>query len=128
MVLSRFCAATIVRQAVLTVALGMAATLPVSARAEHIIVPSSKLPAPLGGAMVTGQIKGLVGSALQIKLRNGRTVAINLHAARAHAMVPMLYQGEFVQVQGTMTGQGKMTATVVERAKSAPAVWHADIP
>jgi hypothetical protein len=77
---------------------------------------------------VTGQITGLVGSALQLKLRSGRTVAVNLHVARAHAMVPMLYAGEFVQVQGTMTGSGRMTAAAVERAKSAPAVWHADIP
>jgi hypothetical protein len=128
MTFNRFRSDAIARQAGLALALCVAAALPVAARAEPVIVPSSKPPAPLGGAMVTGQVEGLAGSALQLRLRNGRTVAINLHVARSHAMVPMLYEGEFVQVQGTMTSPGKMTAAVVERAKSAPAVWHPDIP
>jgi hypothetical protein len=109
-------------------AVGVIATLPFSAHGPAALAAELKLPPPLGGARVTGQVMGLVGSALQLKLRSGRTVAINLHAARAHAMVPMLYAGEFVQVQGTMTGHGTMTAAAVERAKSAPAVWYPDIP
>jgi hypothetical protein len=86
------------------------------------------LPPPLGGARVTGQITGLVGSNLQLSLRSGRTVTVNLRSAQAHDLVPRLYVGEFVQVQGSLTAPAALTAASVMRAKSAPAAWSADIP
>jgi hypothetical protein len=43
-------------------------------------------------------------------------------------MVPMIYKGEFLQVQGSMAGQSSMTAASVIRAKASPSVWSPDIP
>ncbi len=88
----------------------------------------SALPAPLGGARVTGQVTGLVGSILQLSLRGGRTITVNLRAAELHDLVPRLYLGEFVQVQGSLTAPATLAAASVMRAKSAPAAWAADIP
>ncbi len=91
-------------------------------------MPSRAPVAPIGGARVTGQVMGLTGSQLQLRLRSGRSVSINIRTAEARGMMPMIYQGEFLQVQGSMAGHGSMTAASVIRAKSAPAVWSPDIP
>jgi hypothetical protein len=101
--------------------------LPFSAGAQAPFIPSRVPPPPMGGAMVTGQISAIVGSNLQLILRNGRSLTVNLRAARAHDLVPPIYQGEFVQVQGTRTADG-LTAAALMRAKSAPAAWPADTP
>jgi hypothetical protein len=85
-------------------------------------------PAPMGGARVTGRVTARVGPTLQITLRSGRTVAVNLRAAQAHDLVPLIYPGEFLQIQGSLTGPGTMNAAAVMRAKSAPSAWPADIP
>jgi hypothetical protein len=99
-----------------------------SAHAQAPYVPSNVLPAPLGGARVTGQVASIVGPTLLLAVRNGRTMAINLRTAEAHGNVPQIYPGEFLQVQGSLAGQGKMVAAAVMRAKSAPARWSPDIP
>jgi hypothetical protein len=89
---------------------------------------ASAQPAPMGGARVTGRVTAMVGPTLQITRRDGRTVAVNLRAAKAHDLVPQVYPGEFLQIQGSVTGPGTMSAAAVMRAKSAPAAWPADIP
>lgn len=99
---------------------------PVMAQAPYL--PSAVAPAPLGGAKVTGQITGIVGPTLQLTLRDGRIMAINLRSARAHSLVPPIYPGEFLQVQGRLTGPATMVASAAMRAKSAPAAWPPDIP
>jgi hypothetical protein len=55
-------------------------------------------------------------------------VAVNLRVAKAHDLVPQVYPGEFLQIQGSVTGPGTMSAAAVMRAKSAPSAWPADIP
>jgi hypothetical protein len=106
----------------------IAATLLALSAFPAASLAQAALPAPLGGARVTGQITGLVGSNLQLSLRSGRTVTVNLRSAQAHDLVPRLYVGEFVQVQGSLTAPATLTAASVMRAKSAPAAWSADIP
>jgi len=103
-------------------------TLASLAYAQAPYVPSNVLPAPLGGVRVTGRVESLVGPTLLLTLRNGRRMAINLRIAEARGNVPQIYAGEFLQVQGSPAGQGKMTAAAVIRAKSAPAAWSPDIP
>jgi hypothetical protein len=98
------------------------------AQAQAPYIPSNVRPAPLGGARVTGQVASIVGPTLLLMLRNGRTIAVNLRAAEARGNVPQIYPGEFLQVQGSPNGQGKITAAAVMRAKSAPARWSPDIP
>ncbi len=98
------------------------------ASAQTPYIPSNLPPAPLGGARVTGQVASIVGPTLLLTLRNGRTMAVNLRIAEARGNVPQFYPGEFLQVQGSPNGQGKMTAAAVIRAKSAPARWSPDIP
>jgi hypothetical protein len=85
-------------------------------------------PAPMGGARVTGRVTAMVGPTVQITRRDGRTVAVNLRVAKAHDLVPQVYPGEFLQIQGSVTGPGTMSAAAVMRAKSAPSAWPADIP
>jgi hypothetical protein len=121
-------AAALARHLVAASLLCVMVLLPFPVPAQGIFVPSRTPPAPLGGGMVTGQITGLVGPTLQITLRSGRTMTINLRTARAHDLVPPIYLGEFVQVQGKITGPGAMTAAAVMRAKSAPAAWFPDTP
>ncbi len=91
-------------------------------------MPSRAPVAPIGGARVTGQVTGLTGSELRLMLRSGRSVSINIRTAEARGMVPMIYKGEFLQVQGSMAGQSSMTAASVIRAKASPSVWSPDIP
>jgi hypothetical protein len=98
------------------------------AYAQAPYVPSNVPPAPLGGMRVTGQAVSIVGPKLQLALRNGRTMAINLRIAEARGNVPQIYAGEFLQVQGRLAGPGKITAAAVMRAKSAPAAWSPDTP
>jgi hypothetical protein len=98
------------------------------AYAQAPYVPSNIPPAPLGGTRMTGQVASIVGPTLLLMLRNGRTMAINLRIAEARGNVPQIYPGEFLQVLGSPTGQGRMTAAAVMRAKSAPARWSPDIP
>ncbi len=82
----------------------------------------------MGGARVTGRVTAMVGPTVQITRRDGRTVAVNLRVAKAHDLVPQVYPGEFLQIQGSVTGPGTMSAAAVMRAKSAPSAWPADIP
>jgi hypothetical protein len=98
------------------------------ANAQAPYIPSNVPPAPIGGVRVTGQVASIVGPTLLLMLRNGRILAINLRIAEARGNVPQIYPGEFLQVQGSPTGQGKITAAAVMRAKSAPARWSLDIP
>jgi len=109
-------------------AIFLIATSSLPAVAEAILIPSAAPVAPLGGARVTGEITGIIGSGIQLKLRTGRTMAINLRTAKAHDLVPQLYAGELVQVQGHLTSHTAMVAAAVMRAKSAPAAWSPDIP
>jgi hypothetical protein len=101
---------------------------PFPAVAEAVFVPPHVTVAPIGGARVTGQVMGLTGSELQLRLRSGRSVSVNIRTAEAHGNMPMIYKGEFLQIQGSMAGHGSMTAASVIRAKSAPAAWSPDIP
>jgi hypothetical protein len=82
----------------------------------------------MGGARVTGRVTAMIGPTVQITRRDGRTVAVNLRAAKARDLVPQVYPGEFLQIQGSVTGPGTMMAAAVMRAKSAPSAWPADIP
>jgi len=115
-------AAFLERRKILVAALLVFSVLPLAGRAQ------SAAPAPMGGARVTGRVTGMVGPTVQITRRDGRTVAVNLRVAKAHDLVPQVYPGEFLQIQGSMTGAGTMTAAAVMRAKSAPSAWPADIP
>jgi hypothetical protein len=105
-----------------------AAVLAFPAYAQAPFIPSNLPPAPLGGARVSGQVASIAGPTLLLTLRNGHTMAINLRTAEARGNVPQIYPGEFLQVQGTTAGTGKMTAVAVLRAKAAPAAWLPDIP
>jgi len=104
------------------------AALASAAHAQAPFVPSNLPPAPLGGARVSGQVASIVGPTLLLRLRNGHTMSINLRSAEAHGNVPQIYPGEYLQVQGSAAGTGKMTAAAVVRAKAAPAAWPPDIP
>jgi hypothetical protein len=85
------------------------------------------IPAPLGGGRAIGQVTGLTGSTLQLTLRTGRIIVINLRAALASHLVPRIVKGEFLMVQGKPEGAGRMDALAIVRAKSAPAAWPPDI-
>jgi hypothetical protein len=111
----------------LAAALAFLLAAPHAVRAQAVFMPSRVPPAPLGGGRVTGRITAIVGATMQLALRNGNTVAINLRAARAHGRIPLIYAGELVEVQGTLTAGRAMTAAAVMRAKSAPAAWSPDI-
>jgi len=104
------------------------AALASPAFAQAPFVPPTLPPAPLGGARVSGQVASIVGPTILLTLRNGHTMAINLRTAEARGNVPQIYPGEFLLVQGSAAGTGKMTAVAVIRAKSAPAAWPPDIP
>jgi hypothetical protein len=104
------------------------AALAAPACAQALFVPSNLPPAPLGGARVSGQVASIVGPTLLLTLRSGHTMAVNLRVAEARGNVPQIYAGEFLQVQGSTAGTGKLTAVAVIRAKSAPAAWLPDIP
>jgi len=97
------------------------------ALAEGAFAPATALPPPLGGSMVTGEVTGLDKTFLRLALRNGQAVVVDFRTAAANHLVPPLYMGEFIQVQGNLTGAGTMTAAAVARAKSAPATWSPDI-
>lgn len=100
---------------------------PVAVRAQAVFVPSRTAPVPLGGARLTGEITAIVGPTIRLALRNGSTVTINLRAARSRGKIPVIYAGELIEVQGTLTTGRTMVAAAVMRAKSAPAAWSADI-
>jgi hypothetical protein len=100
---------------------------PLAARAQAVFVPPAVAPAPLGGARVTGKITAIAGPTIQLALRNGGTMAINLRVARSRGKVPMIYAGELVEVQGTLGAGRTITAAAVMRAKSVPAAWSPDI-
>ncbi len=81
----------------------------------------------LGRRQGIGQVTGLTGSTLQLTLRTGRIIVINLRAALASHLVPRIVKGEFLMVQGKPEGAGRMDALAIVRAKSAPVAWPPDI-
>ncbi len=111
-----------------TATLVLAAALPVAAGAQAPYIPPSAPPAPLGGARVTGEATSINGNTLELTLRGGQTIQVDLSGARATSSVPPIYPGEFLQVQGKLVGTSVLTAVAVTHAKSAPAAWSPDVP
>jgi hypothetical protein len=112
----------------LFLAASLLAAPPVPGQAQAIFTPSPVPPRPMGGARVTGQVIGLTGSTARLALRHGRTMVIHLRAAMAAHLVPQIYLGEFLVVQGSLAAPTTMNAAAVTRAKSVPAAWVPDIP
>ncbi len=101
--------------------------LPLIAGAGDVIIPASAAAAPLGGARVTGKVTVYTGTAVQLTLRDGRSVTVDLNSAQQHHLLGQIVVGEFLVVQGSLSG-GLMTAVSAFRAKSNPNAWMPDIP
>jgi hypothetical protein len=98
-----------------------------SAGADQIFVPPPVADAPLGGARVTGQVTAITGSTLQLALRGNRTISVDLTSVRENHKVGPIMVGEFLQVQGRLSG-ATLNAMAAVRSKSEPSVWAPDIP
>ena len=101
--------------------------LPVTAVADPVFVPSATPTAPLGGARVSGEVTAINATTAQLALRDGRSITVNLKAAQANHLVGVILVGDFVVVQGSLSG-GLLTAISAHRAKSNPDAWMPDIP
>jgi hypothetical protein len=101
-------------------------TLPLMAGADEGS-PAPTANAPLGGARITGKVTVYTGTALQLELRDGRSVTVDLNAAQQHHLLGPIVVGEFLVVQGSLSG-GLMNAVAAFRAKSNPNAWMSDIP
>ena len=101
--------------------------VPWMATADEVFIPASTPAAPLGGARVTGKVTQNTGTAVQLELRDGRSITVDFNAAQQHHLLGRIVVGEFLVVQGSLSG-GVMTAVAASRAKSNPNAWMPDIP
>jgi hypothetical protein len=100
---------------------------PMMSGADEVSIPVPATSVPLGGARVTGKVTVNTGASVQIELRDGRSVTVDLNAARKNHLIAPVFVGEFLVVQGSLSG-ALMTAVSASRAKSNPAAWMPDIP
>jgi hypothetical protein len=94
--------------------------VPSLAGADEAVVPESAASiaaAPPGGARVTGKVTASTGTAIQLELRDGSSVTIDLIAAQEKHLIGRIIVGEFLVVQGSLSG-GLMTAVAAYRASS----------
>jgi len=101
--------------------------VPLLAGADEVIIPGPAAASPLGGARITGKVTVHTGTAVQLELRDGRSITVDLNAAQQNHLVGQIFVGEFLVVQGNLSG-GLMTAVAASRAKSNPDAWMPDIP
>jgi hypothetical protein len=95
--------------------------------ADEVSIPIPGESTPLGGARLTGKVTVYTGTAVQLELRDGRSVTVDLNAAQKNHLLGTVVVGEFLLVQGTLSGNF-MTAVSASRAKSNPNAWMPDIP
>jgi hypothetical protein len=101
--------------------------LPLAAAADEIYIPPTNPTVPAGGAMVTGEVTAINATAIRLALRDGQSIAVDLSAAQQKHLVGVVFVGEFLTIQGSLSG-GQMTAVSAYRAKSNPDAWMPDIP
>ena len=84
------------------------------------------LPPPLGGSRASGKILRVQGVDLDLSLRSGAVLEVDLTQAITNHLAAIPYVGEFVQVEGQLSSQGRFQAQSIRRIKGAPASWEPD--
>lgn len=75
---------------------------------------------------VTGVVRAVTGSTLQVALRDGTPIQVDPSAATAaHQVAPGIKVGTAVHVTGTRSGN-LLRAETVTKAKPAPGTWSPD--
>jgi hypothetical protein len=106
---------------------------PVTAALNSLkVIPSTQaagLSEPLANEaphQITGTLFAIKGSALSIKTRAGKTVMIDATKAAQAKRSAVLVTGRAFSVQGTYDANGKLLATIINRAKPSAGLWPRD--
>jgi hypothetical protein len=78
------------------------------------------------GPRIFGTVTSVTGDKIDVRLRSGRSVTVDLTDALKNFQTVIPYVGEYVLVQGTTGPGGTLAATAMTRAKG-PETWGADV-
>ena len=102
-----------------------------SAPMQQAIQPAAVPPAPAVQApqhRLFGTLESATGSALIIRLRNGRDLHVDASQAFALKRVAEpLFRGKPTVVEGTLDAGGTLHATAVQRGASSASHWGTDL-
>jgi hypothetical protein len=96
-----------------------------SARTAATVLAPPRPPPAKNAHEFYGEITALGGTRLLVRTRSGRTVSVDVSAAKRAFATADLVPGEFVFVRATTTAAGT-TAQSIVRAKRSPALWAPD--
>jgi len=102
-------------------------TPPAKALDERALVEPPEPEPPIAGALFWGTVAELADETLTIKLRDGKTLTIDVKEARAAGTAYDAHPGDHVVAHGTLDERGTLKARLLYRAKK-PETWGEDKP